>query len=312
MLRWCLTNHPQFKAYAALVSVYFFWGTTYLAIRMALESFPPFVLMATRFLISGTIMMAAAVLFGARLPKGRELIFTALFGMLGLGFGNGTLVFAETMIPSGTAALFITTAPFWLVGLEALLPGGERLHLPTLAGIVVGFLGVLVLVGPSAAGFGAGSTLLNGFILLQVGCLGWNLGALLQRRQPTKAHPVVSGALQQLAVGLMFLPVAIAVPQHEIHWHARGVFALAYLVVFGSIVGYSSFVYAMEHLPVPIVSTYNYVNPIVAVTLGWFFYREPFGIRELVAMVGVFTGVALVKYYSGRAPRRAQAATEVS
>jgi drug/metabolite transporter (DMT)-like permease len=217
-------------------------------------------------------------------------------------------VFAETMIPSGTAALFITTAPFWMVGIEALLPGGDRPHLPSMVGILVGFLGVLILVGPAAAGAGAGSALVNGFLLLQMGCLGWNLGALLQRRQPTKAHPVVSAAVQQLAVGLFFLPIAATVPEHPIQWHTRGVLAVVYLIVFGSIVGYSSFVYAMEHLPVPIVSTYNYVNPIVAVFLGWLFYREPFGARELLAMAAVFTGVAIVKYYSGRTFRKAQAA----
>jgi drug/metabolite transporter (DMT)-like permease len=284
----------------ALLAVYFFWGTTYLGIRMALESFPPLVLVSYRFLISGLIMLAGAALAGARLPKGRELWLTGLLGIVTLGGGNASLVFAEQWIPSGTAALLITTSPFWMVGLEALLPGGERLHLPTLFGIFVGFLGVVILVAPAAVGAGLGKNLVNGFALLQFGCLCWCLGSLLQRRQRTRAHPVVSGAVQQLAVGLAFLPAALLVPDHPIYWHTRGVLAGAYLVVFGSIVGYSAFIYAMEHLPVPIVSTYTYVNPMVAVSLGWVFYREPFGARELVAMTAVFAGVALVKYYSGK------------
>lgn len=303
-----MRNHPQFKAYAALVSVYFFWGTTYLAIRMALESFPPLKLIALRFLLSGSILLTAAKWGGASLPRGRELWLTAAFGLIALGGGNGTLVFAEQWIPSGTAALFITTSPFWMVGLAAMLPGGERLHLPKLAGIVVGFLGVLVMVAPAAFGAPMGGGLLRGFLLLQVGCFAWCLGALLQRRQTTKAHPVVSGALQQLAVGLAYLPLALAVPEHPVEWTAPGVAAAGWLVVFGSIVGYSSFVYAMEHLPVAVVSTYNYVNPLVAVFLGWLFYREPFGWRELFAMAAVFGGVALVKYYSNRAPSRPHAA----
>ena len=123
-----LHRNPHFKAYLALVSVCFFWGTTYLGIRMALESFPPLALVAIRFLISGSIMLAAAVWRGAVLPRGRDLRNACLAGILILGIGNGALVFAEVVIPSGLAGLFITISPFWLVGLEALLPGGQRLH----------------------------------------------------------------------------------------------------------------------------------------------------------------------------------------
>jgi drug/metabolite transporter (DMT)-like permease len=273
---------------------------------MSLESFPPLKLIAFRFLLSGGIMLIVALFMRVHLPTGRELAMTVLFGILTLGGGNGTLVFAEQWIPSGTAALFITTGPFWMVGLEALLPGGDRLYLPVLAGIVVGFLGVLLMVAPAAFGEPMGGNLVQGFMLLQFGCLCWSLGALLQRRHPTKAHPVVSGAVQQLAVGLVYLPFATFSSESPVVWKSRSVAAALYLVVFGSIVGYSAFVYVMEHLPVPIVSTYNYVNPVVAMFLGWLFYREPFGWRELFAMIAVFSGVALVKYYSGRAPGGAQ------
>ena len=278
--------------------MYFFWGTTYLTIRMALETFPPLVLISGRFLLSGVIMLTAVKLFRAKLPEGGELIRTALLGVVLLGGGNGALVFAETWIPSGLAALFITTAPFWMVGIESLLPGGEKLHGPTVAGIFVGFLGVLILVAPAATSTTLGPNVMKAFLVLQLGCLLWCSAALVQRKMTTRAHPVVGGAVQQLATGLAFLPLALLVPQHPIRWSERGVLAAAWLVVFGSIVGFSAFVYAMEHLPVSIVSTYNYVNPIVAVFLGWFFYREPFGWREAAAMAAVFTGVGIVKYYS--------------
>lgn len=294
----------QLKAYLALVAVYFFWGTTYLGIRMALESFPPFLLVSSRFLVSGTIILIAAKLLRANLPKGRELWLTSLYGVVTLGGGNSCLVFAEQWIPSGTAALFITTSPFWMVGLAAALPGGERLHAPTLGGIVIGFLGVLALFLPGAGSSGANSALLGGFLLLQFGCLCWCLGSLLQRRQPTQAHPVVSGGIQQLAAGLAFLPAALIVPEHPVNHSTRGWLAFAWLVFFGSIVAYSAFAYCMEHLPVPIVSTYTYVNPLVAVSLGSLFYREPFGSREIFAMLTVFTGVAVVKYFSARQPQR--------
>lgn len=256
-------------------------------------------LISLRFLCSGVILIIAAVLLKATLPRGRELRLTALYGLIALGGGNGALIFAETWIASGTAALIITLGAFWMVGIEALLPGGERLHMPALGGIVLGFFGILILFAPVASGTLAGPALIKGFLLLQFGSVCWALGSLLQRRLATRANPVVSGAVQQLAVGLAALPWALTVPEHPVHWSTRGVLAAAWLVVFGSIIGYSAFIYAMERLPVAIVSTYTYVNPVVAVTLGWLFYREPFGWRELVAMIFVFTGVAVVKYFAG-------------
>jgi drug/metabolite transporter (DMT)-like permease len=297
---------PHLKAYLSLIAVYFFWGTTYLAIRMALESFPPLLLISTRFLLSGGILLLAIGFMGARLPRGRELAQIVGVGVLLLGGGNGALVFAELWIPSGLAALFVTTSPFWMVGLEAALPGGARLHLPTLSGIVTGLLGVLLLIVPATSGASAeNANLLKGFLVIQFGCFCWSFGSVLHRRVTTRVHPVVSGAVQQFATGLAFMPAALVVNESPVRWSDRGVLALGWLVLFGSVVGYSAFIYAIEHLPVAIVSTYSFVNPVVAVILGWLFYREPFGWRETVAMIAVFAGVALVKYYSSRTPRPA-------
>lgn len=293
-------KHPHFRAYVALAAVCIFWGTTYLGIRMALESFPPFLLVSMRYLLSGGIMLAGAVLLRLRLPSGKELLQTAGNGVILLGIGNGCLAFAEQWIPSGLAALFITTGPFWMVSMEALVPGGESLHAPTIAGMVIGFSGVAILVSPSA--MGGGGALLAGFLVLQLGCAGWSLGSIAQRRTTTTAHPIVSGAVQQFAVGLVFLVPALLVKGHTVHWTARGMSAVAYLVVFGSIVGYSAYVYALNSLPVAIVSVYNYMNPVVAVFLGWLFYREPFGTREAIALTVIFLGVAMVKRYSRKAP----------
>ncbi len=275
-----------------------FWGTTYLAIRMALESFPPLILVASRFLTSGAIMLVVAAMLKAHIPRGRELWLTALNGVVVLGLGNAALTYAEVWVASGLAALFVTTSPFWMVGIEAALPGGERLHWPVLGAMAVGFAGAALLVGPGALAGGMSSNAVKGFLVLQFGCLCWALGSILQRRQTAKAHPVVSGAVQQLAAGLAFLLPAIFVREHPVQWSVRGVGAVLYLVVFGSIVGYSAYIYAMDKLPVAIVSIYTYVNPIVAVALGWVFYREPFGPRETAAMAIIFAGVAMVKRYA--------------
>lgn len=295
-----MKKHPQFWAYAALGSVCFFWGTTYLTIRMALETWPPMLLVATRFILSGGILLAGCVLLGMKLPRGQELWRTALNGLLVLGIGNGALVLAETWIPSGLAALIITVGPFWLVGLNALLPPREPLHGPTLIGMLVGLGGAVLLVGPGALQGGrAGAAMIRGVLVLQLGCLAWTLGSLLQKRQHSDVSPIVAGAVQQLAAGLAFVPVAL-LAGGEIRWSARGVGALLYLVTFGSIVGYSSYVVALQRLPVALVSLYNYVNPVVAVILGWLFYREPFGPREAMAMMVIFAGVALVKRMEAR------------
>lgn len=268
---------------------------------MALENFPPAMLVSIRYILSGAILLGAAIAARVHLPSGKELLFTALFGVIIIGLGNGCLAFAELIIPSGLAALFITTSPFWMVGIEALIPGGDRLHGPTIAGMLVGLSGTLLLVAPSALQSGLSGPVLKGFLLLQIGCCGWAIGSILQRRHTTKAHPVVSGAVQQLATGLVFLIPTVAMKSEPVHWTPRGIGALIYLVTFGSIVGYSAYLYALHSLPVSVVSIYNYVNPIIAVLLGWLFYREQIGWRELVAMVIIFAGVTIVKRYGGHA-----------
>jgi len=161
-------------------------------------------------------------------------------------------------------------------------------------------LGTSLLVAPSAIQQGWNGPSLKGFLLLQFGCCGWAFGSILQRRHVTKAHPVVSGSIQQLATGLVFLGPAWLSKTQPVHWTPRSTAAVLYLVTFGSVIGYSAYLYALDKLPVSVVSTYNYINPVVAILLGWLFYREQIGIRELLAMLIIFTGVALVKRYGRR------------
>jgi drug/metabolite transporter (DMT)-like permease len=135
---------------------------------------------------------------------------------------------------------------------------------------------------------------------MQVGMIAWTFGSLFQRRQPARAHPIVLGAIQQLAAGLLYIPVAAFVPLHTIVFSQRSVLALLYLVVFGSIVGYSAFIFAMDRLPIAIVSVYPYFNAVVAMGMGWLFFREPFGLREVSAMLIIFLGVGVVKWQTAK------------
>jgi drug/metabolite transporter (DMT)-like permease len=306
-----LQRPPQFRAYLALAAVCFFWGTTYLGIRIALEWVHPLQLMCLRYLISGAAMLVVAFFSKAHVPSGRELIYTSLFGVITIGIGTGSLAFAELWIPSGLAALIVSMQPFWMVSVEALIPGGDRLHAPTIFGMLVGVAGTALLVGPSAIQQGLGGPVLRSFLVLQIGCCGWSLGSILHRRQTTRAHPVVSAALQQLATGLFFLgPAIVELRPHPLAWSWRGASAILYLAVIGGIVGYSAYMYALSKLPVSIVSIYTYVNPIVALWLGWLFYREQIGPREIVAMFVIFVGVALVRRFGRSAPARVVVAAE--
>src|SRR5689334_14224948 len=195
---------------------------------MALESFPPLVLVSARFLISGSILTLFALARGLYVPRGRELASNALSGLLLLGIGNSCLVFSEVLIPSGMAGLITTISPFWLVGVEALLPGGERLHLPTIGGMIVGLLGASLLFTNDLAGHAIDRNVLDGFLLLQIGMAAWSFGSIYQRRQSGKAHSVIEGGVQQLAAGVILLPFALGIGEHPIHWSARGVAALLY------------------------------------------------------------------------------------
>jgi drug/metabolite transporter (DMT)-like permease len=291
---------PQFTAYAALACVCFFWGTTYLGIRIGVAELPPATLMCVRYLLSGSVLLIVARSRGAYIPRGRELWGSALYGVLAIGLGTGALTYAEVWVPSGLASLFVTTASFWLVGADAAMPGGEPLHGPTIAAMAIGAAGAALLVAPGGDAFGSRPRLIvAGFLLIQLGYAGWAVGSILQRRQRSKAHPIVSAAVQQFATGAAFIPLALLQTQHT-HWTARGIGVTLYLAVFGGIIGYSAYVITMARLPVAVASIYSYINPLVAVLLGVWLYGERFTAREAIAMGIIFAGVALVKRAQGR------------
>ena len=297
------------SAYAALACVCFFWGTTYLGIRISVEALPPFYLIAIRYSISGGILLAAAALSGVPLPRGRELVQTAACGIVAVGIGNGALASAETWVPSGLTALIYTTCPFWMTGIDALLPGGKAPRSATVGGLLVGVTGVLILVAPAAIREGLGGRSVAGFLVIQLSVIGWVTGALLQKRVPMRASPVVAGAVQQFAAGVaMFVPAAIF-EKAPAMLPTRNALAVAYLIVFGSLLGYSCFIFAMSRLSAALVSIYTFVNPVVAVGLGWVFFREPFGWRELSAMLVIFAGVILVQRSESVAQRRTATTT---
>ncbi|MBM3761477.1 MAG: EamA family transporter [Acidobacteria bacterium] len=285
-------------AWWSLAAVCFFWGTTYLGIRVALEGLPPLILVASRFLLSGALILAFAFWRGWPMPKGPALWWPVLTGLITLGCGNYCLSLAETYIPSGLAALFITIGPFWMVGTEMAVPGGDRINPRAFLGMLVGLAGAAWLVGPDALSAGFDGNTVKGFLILQLSCFTWSLGSILQKRRPERTNPILVGAIQQFAVGVVVGLLCLIQGEWQVTLSPRVLGAVVYLALFGSILAYSAYLYALQNLPLAIVSIYTYVNPIVAVTLGWLFYREAFGLRELGAMLVIFLGVWLVKKLS--------------
>ncbi len=305
-----ISKHPHFGAYVALGCVCFFWGTTYLGIRIGVQSISPSTLMAARYLASGLLLVIGALVKGATFPDAREMPRTALYGVITIGLGTGSLAFAEQWVPSGLASLFVTTQPFWLVGVEAIANRGltpdshssrQGLDKRSIAGMLVGLIGVAYLVAPGIAheALLGRRDMRNAFLVLQFGVVMWAIGSIGQRKLVTRAHPFVNGGIQQLATGLVFLLIS-AFDGQASRWTPGAIAAVAYLAIFGGVVGYSAYIFAMDRLPVAIVSVYTYINPIVAVFLGWLFYQEQFGWREIIAMLVIFAGVAMVKGFSSR------------
>ena len=281
----------------AFACVYLFWGSTYVAIRFGVEVLSPFVLASIRFLIAGPLMLAICASRGLKLwlPR-REMAWLALLGVLMLGVGNMGLVWSEQYLPSGFASLLIAVIPVYVALLEAVLPRGEGLRARGWIGIAVGFGGLIVLLAPGLReGLHGQSGQLKGAIVAILGAFGWACGSVLSRRAKLAAGALVAAAWQMMFGGMLNLGVMVIAGQsYHVHFGRQAVLSIAWLVTFGSLVGYTAYVYLLEHVPVAKVSTYAYVNPIVAVCLGAIFLGERLVRIEYVGMAAIVIAVYLV------------------
>jgi drug/metabolite transporter (DMT)-like permease len=303
------TSSPRERHLALLawIAVCLVWGTTYLAIRVALESVPVALLAGLRWTAAGILLAAVLKISGQAMPGPRTWPGLALLGFLMSVVGNGLVVWAEQYVASGLAAVVVAMVPFWTVALEAMLPRGERLGGRTLLGLTLGFAGIVVLVWPELTTSGAGNRFVLGIIALQVACLGWALGTSFTKRFETGLNPLASSAVQMVFGGLMLMAIGTATGEwSRLAFTPRTASAMIYLVLFGSIVGYSAYVYALRHLPVATVSLYAYVNPIIAVVLGSLLLSEPFDARVIIAAAMVLSGIAIVRTGRGSTPKQVQ------
>jgi drug/metabolite transporter (DMT)-like permease len=285
------------RVVAGFAAVYVIWGSTYLAIRYAIETLPPFLMAGVRFLIAGTLLFAWTRRGGGPLPSRRHWLGATIVGALLLLGGNGGVVWAEQSVPSGVAALLVAIVPCWMVLLDWARPGGTRPTVPIAAGLVLGLGGIVLLVGPGALGSAERVDPLGAAALL-FASLSWAAGSIYSRHTALPPRPLQATAMQMLAGGALLVLAGLAAGEPaRLDFSAissRSVFAMLYLIVFGSFVGYSAYVWLLRVSTPARVSTYAYVNPLVAVLLGWGLAGEPLTRRMMIAAAVIVVGVALI------------------
>ncbi len=302
----CDAGRPRIVGSGALITafaaVYVAWGSTYLAIRVALAGFPPPLLAGTRFTVAGGGMLAALALGGRPIRVGaRDLGILTVAATLLLVGGNGLVVWAEQTVSSGLAALIVATVPLWMALLAALPPTRERLAPRAVVGLALGFIGVAVLVAP---GFRAAGTL-PGEAALLVATLSWSSGSVFARRATARIDPILATAWEMLVGGVLFLLIAVAAGSASgLHPTATSALAVLYLIVAGSWIGFTAYIWLLTHVPAAKVATYAYVNPVIAVLLGWWILDEHLSLAVAMGCAIIVLAVVLVTTARIAPPRR--------
>jgi drug/metabolite transporter (DMT)-like permease len=293
---------------AAFAAVYIIWGSTYLAIRFAVETLPPLLMAGARFVIAGSILILWSRLRErAGWPSRQDWLTGLVSGALLLLGGNGAVVWAEQRVPSGIAALLVAIVPLWMVLLDWIRAGGRRPATPVFIGLALGLVGLGLLVGPGALRGGSAIDATGAGVLV-LGSLSWAIGSLYTQRAPKASSPNRGSGTQMFAGGVCLLVVALITGEGAqldlAHASTRSLLGFAYLVTFGSLIGFTAYVYLLTHTTAAKASTYAYVNPVVAVLLGWVFANEPVTSRTLVAAAVILAGVAIITVARGSRVKR--------
>lgn len=287
-------------------AIYLIWGSTYLGIRVAVETMPPFLMAAVRFLIAGAALFTFLRARGAAWPTRTQWRSNAIIGTFLLLGGNGLVAWAEQVLPSGITALLIGVSPLFIVLTEWAWPGGTRPTGVTLAALGLGFFGVAWLAAPWESA-GSGRLDVPAVLAVLAGCVSWGIGSIYSRHAKHGADPLMASALQMIGgAAALFFVASVHGDFAQVSIAAiapRSWLALAYLIGVGSLVGFSTFVWLMKHAPPARVATYAYVNPVVAVFLGWLILGEQLNSRTLVASTIIVAAVAIITTQKARAKR---------
>jgi len=287
----------------ALSAVYLFWGATYLAMKFAIQTIPPYLMAGTRFMIAGSILFAWELLRGARPPQLTHWKSAAGVGALLLLGGNGGVVWGEQTVPSGIAAVIVATVPLWMAAITWLRPGGKRPSLLVTCGLLLGFSGIVLLVKDSITrDTGTGNWL--GYAVIISAALSWSLGSILSRDAKVPASPLMAIALQNLTGGLFCVLAGLLLGESaNVHLDlisARSLLAFIYLIFFGSIIGFSAYIWLLSVADPTVVSTYAYVNPVIAVFLGWALAGEKLTLNDGLAAVVIISSVVMITLANSR------------
>lgn len=290
---------------AAFAAIYVIWGSTYLAIRFAIETIPPFTMAGIRFLLAGGLLFAWARARGVALPTARQCRDAAIIGVFLLMGGNGAVVFAEQWVASGLVSLVVATVPLWMVVLDWLWAGAARPSAGAWIGLAWGLFGVWLLAGGPGEGALTGPALVGALVVMG-GSLSWAFGSILARGAKLPPAPRMATALQMLSGGAVLMMVGGLAGEWE-RWapaetSLKSILALAYLVVFGAVVAFGAYIWLLRVSTPGRVATYAYVNPVVALLLGWAFAGEPLSLRTAVAATVILSAVVILNRVSG--PRR--------
>jgi drug/metabolite transporter (DMT)-like permease len=295
-------NKSNFRGYLAWIAVCILWGTTYLAIRIGVESLPPMLFAGIRWIIAGLIFITILSLLGKKFPAKKDMLHLGVMGLSMLGIGNGLVVVGEQYINSGLAALLITTVPFWIVGMETFFSKGKKINVPTISGLLIGLLGVTLIFGNDWKDL-FDSKYYLGVLSIMGAVVAWSYGSVYSKYKKVSVHPLMSASVQMLIAGFAQTLLGYFLGEFSaISLSQSGLFSLGYLIIAGSIFGYGSYIYAIEHLPLSLVSTYAYINPIIALFLGWLVLNEKLDIFIISGAVVIILGVLLVRQGSKRVP----------
>ena len=288
------------KAFLAWINVCVIWGTTYLVIRIGVQHLPPMLFAGIRWIIAGSIFIVFMKWKGKALPKANEIVHLAIVGLALLGLGNGLVVVSEQWIPSGLTALLLSTVPFGIVGLESLLPKGPKLNLTIIAGLIMGLLGVsLIFKGEVKYLLVVENRL--GILGIMMAVFFWSLGSIYSKYKKVNVHPLMGASVQMLVAGTAMAIVGVSLGElQKITLEMKGFLSLAYLITVGSWVGYGSYIYAIAHLPLSLVATHAYVNPIIALFLGWLILDEELNLQIIIAAFVILVGVSIVRHGSAQ------------
>jgi len=299
------------RSWIALIAVYIIWGSTYLGIRLPIQTIPPFLMVGMRYLVSGTIIYTWRRLSGDPAPTRTEWSSASIIGLLMLMGGNGALSWAELRIPTGVASLFIATVPLWMVVLDALRPGGKRASLPVWMGVLVGFIGIILLADPWQARITSPPLDPIGIAVLVAGALSWSIGSLFSRQAQLPSSALLGTGMEMLAGSAGVFIVGSLLGEwrgfNPAHVSLESWIGLAYLIVFGSGIGFVAYTWLLRNAPTATVSTYAYVNPLVAILLGTLVLHEPLEIIEIISAAVIIAGVILITTTKSLASQKANA-----